>query len=101
MELSYAEGCTHDCIRDGTVTLLAALDAATGKVITQCRKRHRHREWLSFLRLIDREMPEGLEFHPVCATHKHAKAKTWIANRNRIQAHFTPTYASWLYQVER
>ena len=104
MDLGYAEGYRHDCIRHGTTTLLAALDAATGKVITQCRKRHRHREWLSFLRLIDRETPEGLEIHLVCdncATHKHARVKAWIAKRKRIQVHITRTYASWLNQVER
>ena len=104
MGLGYAEGYTHDYVRHGTTTLFAALDVATGKVIARCRKRHRHQEWLAFLRLIDRETPEGLELHIVCdnyATHKHAKVRAWVATRPRIHLHFIPTYASWLNQVER
>ncbi|MDE0126087.1 MAG: IS630 family transposase [Bryobacterales bacterium] len=104
MGLGYAEGHTHDYIRHGTTTLFAALDVATGKVIAQCRERHRHQEWLAFLRLIGRETPKDLEVHLVCdnyATHRHAKVRAWIAKRPRFHLHFTPTYASWLNQVER
>ena len=104
MGRGYAEGCTHDCIRHGTTTLFAALDVATGKVVARCRKRHRHQEWLAFLRLIDRETPAGLDIHLVCdsyAPHKHAKVRAWLARRKRFHLHFTPTYASWLNQVER
>ena len=104
MGLGYVEGYTHDYVRHGTTTLFAALDIATGRVISQCRKRHRHEEFLSFLRLIDREVPAELDIHLVLdnyATHKHAKVKQWLAARPRFNLHFTPTYASWLNQVER
>ena len=75
MGLGYAEGYTHDYVRHGTTTLFAALDIATGAVFGLCRKRHRHEEFLSFLRLIDREVPAELDIHLVLdnyATHKHA-----------------------------
>ena len=77
---------------------------ATGKGIARCHKRHRHQEWLAFLRLIDRGTPEGLDLHLVCdnyATHKQAKVRAWVGKRPRIHLHFIPTYASWLNQVER
>lgn len=102
MNPGRAEPCTHDCIRHGPKMIFAALDTATGKVITQCRQRQRHQEGLSFLRLLDRETPDGLDIRFVCdshATHKRAKART--AQRKRIQVHFIPTYASWLNRVER
>ena len=104
MGLGYAAGYTHNYVRHGTTTLFAALDVATGKGIARCRKRHRHQAWLAFLRLIDRETPEGLDLHLVCdnfATHKHAKVCAWVAQRPSIHLHFIPTYASWLNQVER
>ena len=102
--LGYVQGFTHDYIRNGTTTLFAALDAATGKVIARCRQRHRHQEFLDFLRLIDRETPRDLDLHLVVdnyATHKHPKVRAWLARRPRFHLHFTPTYASWLNQVER
>ena len=102
--LGYVEGYTHDYLRHGTTTLFAALDAATGKVIARCRQRHRHQEFLDFLRLIDRETPGDLDLHLVVdnyATHKHPKVRAWLARRPRFHLHFTPTYASWLNQVER
>ena len=104
MGLGYVEGYTHDYVRHGTTTLFAALDVATGRVLAQCRKRHRHEEFLGFLRLLDREVPAELDIHLVLdnyATHKHAKVKQWLAARPRFHLHFTPTYASWLNQVER
>ena len=104
MGLGYAEGYTHDYVRHGTTTLFAALDIVTGRVFGQCRKRHRHEEFLSFLRLIDREVPAELDIHLVLdnyATHKHAKVKPWLAARPRFHLHFTPTSASWLNQMER
>ena len=104
MGLGYAEGYTHDYVRHGTTTLFAALDIATGQVLGQCRKRHRHEEFLSFLRLIDREVPAELDVHLVLdnyATHKHAQVKRWLAAHPRFHLHFTPTYSSWLNQVER
>ena len=104
MGLGYVEGYTRDYVRHGTTTLFAALDIATGRVLAQCRKRHRHEEFLAFLRLIDREVPAELDIHLVLdhyATHKHAKVRQWLAARPRFHLHFTPTYSSWLNQVER
>lgn len=101
--LGYVEGVTHDYIRHGTTTLFAALDVATGRVLTQCKRRHRHQEFLQFLRYVDQHVPGDLEIHLVVdnyATHKHAKIKRWLAARPRYHLHFTPTYASWLNQVE-
>lgn len=101
--LGYVEGVTHDYIRHGTTTLFAALDVATGRVLTQCKRRHRHQEFLQFLRYIDKHVPADLDIHLVVdnyATHKHAKIKRWLAARPRYHLHFTPTYASWLNQVE-
>lgn len=103
MGLGYVEGVTHDYVRHGTTTLFAALDIATGAVITQCKARHRHQEFLSFLRHLDRQVPAEFEVHLVIdnyATHKHPKVKAWLARRPRYHVHFTPTYASWLNQVE-
>lgn len=102
--LGYIEGVTHDYIRHGTTTLFAALDVATGEVITQCKPRHRHQEFLNFLRQIDESVPENLDIHMIVdnyCTHKHAKVKDWLAKRPRFHIHFTPTYSSWLNQVER
>jgi putative transposase len=104
MGLGYVEGVTHDYVRHGTTTLFAALDVANGEVITQCKARHRHQEFLAFLRHIDASVPKDLEVHLVIdnyATHKHAKVKAWLAKRPRYHIHYTPTYASWLNQVER
>lgn len=103
MGLGYVEGVTHDYIRHGTTTLFAALDVATGTVLTQCKPRHRHQEFLQFLKHIDANVPADLEVHLVVdnyATHKHAKVKRWLAARPRYHLHFTPTYGSWLNQVE-
>jgi transposase len=95
---------THDYKRHGTTTLFAALDVATGKVIGQCMPRHRHQEWLKFLRRIDAETPNHLDVHLIAdnyATHKHAKVRTWLQRHPRFHMHFTPTSASWINQVER
>ena len=102
--LGYFQGYTHDYIRHGTTTLFDALDIATGRVIAQWKKRHRHQDFLAFLRLIDKEVPAELDIHLVVdnyATHKHPRVKAWVARRPRYHLHFTPTYASWLNQVER
>jgi transposase len=104
MGLGYLEGVTHDYYRHGTTTLFAALDVANGKVITQCKSRHRHQEFLSFLRHIDEQVPPHLDIHLIVdnyATHKHPKVRGWLAKHTRFHMHFTPTYASWLNQVER
>jgi transposase len=95
---------THDYKRNGTSTLFAALNTATGHVISMCSKRHRHSEWLKFLRIIDRETPEHLAVHVIAdnySTHKHEKVKEWLARHPRFHMHFTPTSASWLNMVER
>jgi putative transposase len=102
--LGYLEGVTHDYIRHGTTTLFAALDVATGQVITQCKPRHRHQEFLSFLRKIEDSVPRDLDVHLIVdnyCTHKHHKVIDWLARRPRFHIHFTPTYSSWLNQVER
>ena len=103
MGLGYVEGVTHDYVRHGTTTLFAALDIATGKVLTRCKRRHRHQEYLQFLKYIDQNVPEDLDIHLVVdnyATHKHDKVKRWLAAHPRYHVHYTPTYASWLNQVE-
>jgi transposase len=104
MGLGYVEGITHDYIRHGTTTLFAALDVANGSILTQCKPQHRHQEFLSFLRHIEHSVPAHLDVHLICdnySTHKHAKVKAWLARRPRFHLHFTPTYSSWLNQVER
>jgi transposase len=104
MGLGYIEGVTHDYYRHGTTTLFAALDVLDGKVITQCKPRHRHQEFLSFLNHLDRNIPAGLAIHLIAdnyGTHKHPKVKAWLARRPRYHIHYTPTYSSWLNQVER
>lgn len=104
MGLGYVEGVTHDYVRHGTTTLFAALDIVTGAVFTECKARHRHQEFLSFLRRLDDCIPEYLDVHLIVdnyATHKHAKVRTWLAQRPRYHMHYTPTYSSWLNQVER
>lgn len=95
---------THDYKRNGTTTLFAALNALDGQVISQCQQRHRHTEWLKFLRQIERETPKDKALHLIAdnyATHKHPKVQAWLARRPRITMHFTPTSASWLNMVER
>jgi putative transposase len=104
MGLGYAEGVTHDYFRHGTVTLFAALDIVTGGVISQCKPRHRHQEFLSFLKHLDGNTPAAMELHLIAdnyATHKHPQVKAWLARHPRFHLHFTPTYSSWLNQVER
>ncbi len=103
MGLGYVEGVTHQYKRHGTLTLFAALDLATGHVITQCKKRHRHQEYLQFLKHIDANVPKDMDIHLVVdnyATHKHQKVRNWLAVRPRYHVHYTPTYSSWLNQVE-
>ncbi|MBS1210698.1 MAG: ISRSO5-transposase protein [Proteobacteria bacterium] len=104
MGFGYVEGVTHDYNRHGTTTLFAALNVLDGSVIAQCKPRHRHQEYLAFLRHIERAVPHALDVHLVCdnyATHKHAKVKAWLAQHPRWHVHYTPTSASWLNQVER
>ena len=104
MGLGHAQGVTRGYVRHGTTTLFAALDVATGEVTGQCRQRHRHQEYLAFLRRIDKDVPADLVGHLVVenyATHNHAKVKAWLTGRTRYHVHYTPTYPSWLNQVER
>jgi len=95
---------THDYKRNGTTTLFAALNVLDGQVIAHCQPRHRHTEWLKFLRKIDRETPQDKTLHLIAdnyATHKHPTVKEWLGKHPRIHMHFTPTSASWLNMVER
>ena len=104
MKKGRAGTMTHDYKRNGTTTLFAALDALTGAVIGQCLPRHRHTEFLKFLRVIDREIPKTLEVHLILdnyATHKHEDVDKWLAKHKRFHLHFTPTSSSWLNLVER
>ena len=104
MGLGYVEGVTHDYFRHGTTTLFAALDIVDGGIISQCKPRHRHQEFLSFLQHLDANVPADLELHLIAdnyATHKHPKVTAWLARHPRYRIHFTPTYSSWLNQIER
>jgi transposase len=95
---------THDYLRHGTTSLFAALDVATGTVISQTHRRHRHQEFLKFLRTIDRAVPAELDVHLICdnyATHNTEAIRGWFVRHPRFQLHFTPTYSSWLNLVER
>jgi transposase len=95
---------THDYKRNGTTTLFAALELAEGKLIGTCMPRHRHQEWITFLKLIDEQTPAGLDLHLIVDnynTHKHAKVKAWLKRRPRFHMHFIPTSSSWLNLVER
>jgi len=95
---------THDYKRNGTTTLFAALDVATGKVFGQCLPKHRHEEFLIFLRTIDRNVPKGLQVHLILdnyQTHKHPETVKWLSKHKRFHLHFTPTSSSWLNLVER
>ena len=95
---------THDYKRNGTTALFAALEVATGKIISSCKSRHRHQEFLSFLKQIERQTPQDVELHLVLdnyGTHKHPKVKEWLAEHKRFHLHFVPTSCSWLNLVER
>jgi transposase len=102
MQPGHAEQRTHDYVRHGTTTLFAALEIATGKVTGLCKKRHRHQEFLAFLKHVARAYPNR-ELHLVMdnyAAHKHPNVKAWLASNPRIHIHFTPTSGSWLNLVE-
>jgi len=104
LDLGYVEGYTHDYTRHGTTTLFSALNVATGTVLNTFKEKHRHQEFLAFLREVDKNIPKDLTVHVIAdnyATHKHAAVKAWLAKHPRYQFHFTPTYSSWLNQVER
>ncbi len=95
---------THDYKRNGTTTLFAALNVAEGRLIGTCMPRHRHQEFIKFLKLLDTETPADLNLHLIVdnyATHKHPKVKSWLKRHKRFHMHFTPTSSSWLNLVER
>ena len=110
----YSRTQTHDCKRHGTVTLFAALSYLDGRIFSRTDARHTHRQWLDFLKHLDREAPGDVSLHLIAdnyATHKHAKVTSWIKWRNqrfrkahgidRVVMHFTPTSSSWMNLVER
>src|SRR6516162_6586186 len=104
MKPGRAGTMTHDYKRHGTTTLFAALDVLTGVVIGQCLPRHRHEEFLKFLRIIDNQVPKHLVVHLILdnyATHNHPDVKEWLNRHKRFNLHFTPTSSSWLNLVER
>lgn len=104
MKKGRAGTMTHDYKRYGTTTLFAALNVATGEVVGECYDRHRHDEFLGFLKKLDRQTPKELALHLIVdnyATHKHAEVQAWLAKHPRVSLHFTPTSASWLNLVER
>ena len=104
MKKGRAGTMTHDYKRNGTTTLFAALNVATGEVIGECMDRHRHDEFLVFLKKLNRETPKDLDLEVIVdnyATHKHPDVTAWLAKHPRIRLHFTPTSASWLNLVER
>lgn len=95
---------THDYKRNGTTTLFAALELAQGRLIGTCMPRHRHQEWIKFLKLIDAQTPPELDLHLIVDnynTHKHPKVKSWLTRHRRFHIHFIPTSSSWLNLVER
>ena len=95
---------THDYKRHGTSTLFAALNVATGAVIGECKSRHRHQEFLAFLKTVEQQVPKEFDLHLIVdnyATHKHAKVKNWLKRNPRVTLHFIPTSSSWLNLVER
>lgn len=95
---------THDYKRNGTTTLFAAMDLLEGRVLGICMPRHRHQEWLKFLRLIDKQTPKALDLHLIIdnyGSHKHPKVKRWMRRHPRFHQHFIPTSSSWLNLIER
>ena len=95
---------THDYKRNGTSTLFAALNVKSGELIGECKKKHRHQEFLSFIKVVEKDTPKELYLHIIAdnyATHKHQKVKNWLNRHKRVTLHFIPTSSSWLYLVER
>ena len=104
MKRGRAGTMTHDYKRNGTTTLFAAMELAAGRIISQCMNRHRHQEWIKFLKLIDRETPQDLDLHVIAdnyAAHKHPRVKSWLKRHPRFHMHFIPTSSSWLNLIER
>lgn len=104
MKEGRGQTMTHDYKRNGTATLFAALNTLDGSIIGTTMKRHRHQEWIKFLKLIEQSVEPGKAIHIICdnyATHKHPKVRAWLDRHPRFKVHFTPTSASWLNMVER
>ena len=104
MKKGRGQTMTHDYKRNGTTTLFAALNTATGEVYGLCQERHRHQEWLKFLRMIDQTVAADKEIYLICdnySTHKHERVERWLEKHKRFHVRFTPTSASWLNMVER
>jgi len=104
MDLGMPERQTHNYIRHGTLDLFAALNVATGEVIAKTKKQHRAKDFVSFLRELDKAAEDDLEVHVILdnlSAHKAPTVKRWLVRNPRFQLHFTPTYASWLNLVER
>jgi transposase len=102
MRAGQVERQTYDYVRHGTTTLFAAMEVATGKVVDACLPRHRHQEFLAFLKQVAKAYPR-VQLHVVCdnyATHKHPAVQAWLAKHPRVHLHFTPTSCSWLNLVE-
>jgi transposase len=104
MKKGRGQTMTHDYKRNGTTTLFAALNTANGEVYGLCQQKHRHQEWLKFLRLIDLTVPADKDIYLICdnySTHKHERVQRWLAKHKPFHVRFTPTSASWLNMVER
>lgn len=104
MKRGRAGTMTHDYKRNGTTTLFAAMELAEGRIISTCMKRHRHQEWIRFLRIIDEQTPADLDLHVIAdnyAAHKHPKVRSWLRRHPRFHMHFIPTSSSWLNLIER
>ena len=104
MDIGQPERQTHNYIRHGTLDLFAALNVATGAVLTRCKQQHRAQDFVAFLRDIDESVAPALEIHMVLdnlSAHKAPTVHRWLLRHPRVHLHFTPTYASWLNLVER
>lgn len=104
MKKGRGQTLTHDYKRHGTTTLFAALNTLDGTILSQCRSRHTHRDWIAFLQQIDDNTPQDKALHVIAdnySAHKHPKVQNWLKRHPRFQMHFTPTSASWLNMVER
>ena len=104
MKKGRGQTMTHDYKRNGTTTLFAALNTANGEVYGLCQQKHRHQEWLKFLRMIDQTVAEDKEIYLICdnySTHKHERVQRWLEAHKRFHVRFTPTSSSWLNMVER
>lgn len=104
MKKGRAQTMAHGYKRHGTSTLFAALEVSSGKVVGECKKRHRHQEFLEFLKRVNGQTPKDKALHIIVdnySTHKHQKVQNWLKRNKRVALHFIPTSSSWLNLVER